>query len=288
MMKRLIALVASPRKPGNGELFMRAVAKELGTDWELEIIRLMECDIRPCKACYSSLFEKCPQKDDMQKIISRVISADAVAITAPTYFLGANSLLKKFIDRGLMFYSILEKIWGKPMVSVTTAGIEGMEGYAKLMVDSAVKIMGGKLLASVVVYGAFPGEAVLGEKNRNLVRGVANAILNGKPFVPVEASVVCPLCGGDSFRFLDNSRVRCLLCSNTGHYRIENGGITIAIEPGEHQLFASLKDALDHAEWLRSMKKRFLEVRNQLKPVVQEHIKTGRVYHFDDDDSTDR
>jgi multimeric flavodoxin WrbA len=287
-MKRLVALVASPRKPGNGELFIRAVAKELGTGWELEIIRLIECDIRPCKACYSCLFEKCPQKDDMQKILSRVVSADAIAVTAPTYFLGANSLLKRFIDRGLMFYSILEKIWGKPMVSVITAGIEGMEGYAKLMVDSAIKIMGGKLLASVVVYGAFPGEAVLGDQNRDLVQSVANAILSGTSFVPAETSVVCPLCGGDSFRFLDGSRVRCLLCSNTGHYRIENGRLAITITPGEHQLFYSLRDALDHAEWLRTMKKKFLDVRNQLKPVVQEYVKIGRVCHLDDDNAFDK
>jgi hypothetical protein len=178
-----------------------------------------------------------------------------------------------------MFYSLIEKLWGKPMVSVTTAGIEGMEGYAKLMVDSAVKIMGGRLLASVVVYGAFPGESVIGEKNKRLVQDVAQAILADTPFMPDKSSSVCPLCGGDSFRFLEKNRVKCLLCSNNGFYEIEGGRVVITIEPGEHQLFASLKDALDHAEWLRSMKKKFLDVRHQLKPIVQECVKTGRVFH---------
>jgi multimeric flavodoxin WrbA len=281
-MKQLIALVASPRKPGNGELFIRAVAKELGDQWSLEIIRLAEWNINPCKACYTCLFEKCPQKDDMDELISRIVNADAVAITAPTYFLGANSLIKRFIDRGLMFYAVIDRLWNKPVVAVTTAGIEGMEGYAKLMLDSAAKIMGGRLLASVVVYGAFPGEGVMGDKNTSLVQLVSRAISENKPNAPNPDAIVCPLCGGDSFRFLgESNRIRCLTCSNTGYYGFENGKMFVSIEPGEHQLFLSLKHALDHAEWLRSMKKKFLEMRGQLKPVVQECVKTGRVVHPD-------
>ncbi|MCX7822454.1 MAG: flavodoxin family protein [Syntrophobacterales bacterium] len=278
-MKTLTALLASPRKPGNGEIFMRAVARELGSGWQLEIIRLIEWDIRPCRACYSCLFEKCPQRDDMGEIISRVISSDAVAVVAPTYFLGANSLIKRFIDRGLMFYEFIDKMWDKPMVSVTTAGIDGMEGYAKLMLDSAVKIMGGRLLASVVVYGAFPGEAIIGEKNQSLVKLVADSIVNGRVSSSNENSIVCPLCGGDSFRFLGGEQVRCLLCSNTGSYKVDRGRVFMSIEPGEHQLFLSLQQAIDHAEWLRSMKKRFLQLRTELKSIVQEVSRVGKIIH---------
>jgi multimeric flavodoxin WrbA len=278
-MKKLIALVASPRKPGNGELFVRAVARELGSGWGLEIIRLIEWNINPCKACYSCLFERCPQKDDMYEIISQIVNADAVAIAAPTYFLGANSLIKKFIDRGLMFYAFIERLWNKPMVAVTTAGIEGMEGYAKLMLDSAVKIMGGRLLASVVVYGAFPGESVIGEKNKSLVQLVSRALSENRPFAAGPDVTVCPLCGGDSFRFLTESKVKCLTCSNTGYYRFHDGKIVVSIEPGEHQLFLSLQHAMDHAEWLRSMKKKFLDMRTQLKPVVRDVLETGRVIY---------
>lgn len=278
-MRQMLALISSPRKPGNGELFIRAVARELGDDWSLDIIRLIDWDIRPCKACYSCLFEKCPQKDDMHRIISRMIASDAIAVVAPTYFLGANSLIKRFVDRGLMFYEFIEKMWAKPMVAVTTAGIEGMEGYTKLMLDSAVKIMGGKLLASVVVYGAFPGEAIIGERNRNLVKFVADSILQDRPQLNTEDSVVCPICGGDSFRFLGGDRIKCLLCSNVGFYKVGKGRLSISITAGEHRLFLSLEDAFEHAEWLRGMKKRFLEVRAGLKPVVQDGVRTGRVIH---------
>jgi hypothetical protein len=36
------------------------------------------------------------------------------------------------------------------------------------------------------------------------------------------------------------------------------------------------------------MKKKFLDVRNQLKPVVQEYVKIGRVCHLDDDNAFDK
>ena len=41
-MKKLLALICSPRKPSNSELFAKAVAKELGSDWNLELVRLVE------------------------------------------------------------------------------------------------------------------------------------------------------------------------------------------------------------------------------------------------------
>ncbi len=275
-MKELLAITCSPRKPSNSELFMKAVCRELGTDWNLKIVRLIEWNILPCRACYQCLFERCPQKDDMESLIELIVSSDAIALCAPTYFLGANALLKRFVDRGLMFYRFLDKLWGKPMVGVVTAGVQGMDGYAKLMVDSAVKIMGGKLLTSVVVFGAFPGEAVMGEENIGKVRRVAEA-LKGCESVQ-KSPVSCPLCGGDSFRFMEGNRVKCLLCSNEGHYSTDSdGNLTISIDRGDHQFFLTYDEAIQHYSWLKQMKERFLEIRNQLKPVIKELAGYGEV-----------
>ena len=58
--------------------------------------------------------------------------SDALVVAAPTYLLGANASLKRFLDRGLSFYAHLDRLWGKPAVGVAIAGIEGMEGYTKL------------------------------------------------------------------------------------------------------------------------------------------------------------
>lgn len=275
-MKSLLGIVCSPRTPSNGELFIKSVHKELGNGWGLSVVRLVEWDIRPCRACYRCLFDACPQKDDMAQLINCIASADAVIITAPTYFLGASATLKKFIDRGLMFYAHIDKLWGKPMLAVVTAGIRHMEGYALLMAESAVKIMGGSLLGSFVIYGAFPGEGVIGDENRAKIVQASRAISTGKP-LPEREGPKCPLCGGRSFRFIDAKTVQCLLCSNIGCYGIkDNQELFLNIAPSEHQLFSSLEAAKEHAEWLRGMKKRFLEVRDSLKPVARELVGRGK------------
>ncbi len=271
-MNKIVSLITSPRKPSNGELLCKAVLKELGKEWYLKIIRLIEWDIKPCKACYSCLFEGCSQKDGMEKIIEEIIDSDIAIITTPTYFLGANSTLKRFIDRGLMFYNYIEKLWNKPMVGIVTAGIEGMEGYAKLMVDSAIKILGGNLLGSFVIYGAFPGEVVLGEENLKKIKIISELIKQAGQFKgEKKKEAICPLCGGDSFRFLEDGKVRCLLCSHSGSYRWHNGKLLFDIQKGFHDLFLSLEDTITHKEWLRNMKKRFLEVRKELKSVIQQY-----------------
>lgn len=273
-MRSFLGIICSPRKPSNSELFLKAVCKELGSDWHLSLIRLIEWDIRPCRACYRCLFESCQQQDDMSELIEQIASADVVAIATPTYFLGATATLKRFIDRGLMFYSHLDRLWGKPMVAVVTAGIREKEGYAQLMAESAVRVMGGKLFASLVAYGAFPGEGVIGTENKEKITSIANALTSGIP-LPQPLRPKCPLCGGSFLRFVDEKTVHCLLCSNMGNYSADNGTLNITIRPGEHQLFLSYESAHQHADWLRSMKQKFLTLRDQLKPVARDLANYG-------------
>ena len=211
----------------------------------------------------------------MSALLEHIANADALIIAAPTYFLGPNARLKTFLDRGLMFYSLLDKLWGKPMLGVVTAGIKGMEGYSKLVLDGAIKIMGGRLLGTVVVFGAFPGEAVMGVENREKIRKAAEALISNRP-IEEESGIRCPVCGGDSFRFGSNGFVKCLRCSNEGNWSIENGRLRMDIAVGEHRLFLSYEEAQKHADWLRGMKERFLEVRHQLKPVIQEFAGVGQ------------
>ncbi len=142
MAKTLLGLVASPRKFGNSELFIKELYLQLPGNWELQLIRLPDMDIRPCKACYQCLFgeEKCPQDDDFALVLETLSQSDAYVVAAPTYLLGANASLKRFLDRGLSFYARIDRLWGKPAVGVAIAGIDGMEGYTKLNVESFIKL----------------------------------------------------------------------------------------------------------------------------------------------------
>lgn len=290
MGKTLLGISASPRKNGNCELIIKEIHAGMGNEWDLRLARLCELDIKPCKACYRCLFKemRCPQGDDFLDVLEELCLADAYIAAAPTYLLSANASLKKFLDRGLQFYAMVDRLWGKPAVGVAVAGIEGMEGSTKLNVESFIKLTFGDLRGSAVIYGALPGETLLSGSNRETAGRLAHDLLRGGgkmagSDVSDDLSEIgrdiptCPLCGGDTFRFLPEGRIRCMLCSASGSYEWVEGRIRIDTAPGKHPLFLSRDDVVRHAEWLRGMKQQFLERRKELKAVAKNYLSVGTV-----------
>jgi multimeric flavodoxin WrbA len=276
IMNTLLGIIASPRKFGNSELFVKELYRQLPEGWLLNLVRLPELDIRPCRACYKCLFGEmeCPQEDDFHLILQALVESDAYVVAAPTYFLGANASLKRLLDRGLTFYAHIEALWGKPAVGVAIAGIEGKEGYTKLMVDSFIKLTLADHRGSAVMYGAIPGEIFLDNGGRETAKGLAEALVYGalekNPTVPI-----CPLCAGDTFRFLPDGQVRCMLCSSSGSYQYRDNRLWIHTHPGEHPFFLSYEDAFQHADWLRGMKEKFLARRKEFKTIAQQYTREG-------------
>jgi len=276
MSKTLLGILGSPRKSGNSELFVKELYRQLKGDWQLKLVRLPELDIRPCRACYQCLFEngKCPQQDDFSLVLDALIDADAYVVAAPTYLLSANASLKRFLDRGLSFYAYIDKLWQKPAVGAAIAGIEGLEGCTKLSVESFIKLALGDLRGSEVVYGALPGEIFLKNGGRTAAARLAKLLVDGAQQDNSEIPT-CTVCGGDTFRFLPDGKIRCMLCSSSGKYQTRNEKIAIQTAPGEHPLFLSYEDVKRHADWLRQMKDEFLRRRKELKAVTQEYTQIG-------------
>ncbi len=276
MGKILLGIVASPRKFGNCELFIKEIHARMGDGWELRMVRLPELDIRPCRACYQCLFDtmRCPQQDDFLTALGELAGADAFVVAAPTYLLSANGSLKRFLDRGLQFYAFVDQLWGKPAAGVAIAGIEGMEGSTKLNVDGFIKLTFGDLRGSAVVYGALPGEALLSPVNRETASRLARSLTDPGAKIAPDAPA-CPQCGGDTFRFLPGGGIRCMLCSGSGKYEASGGRLGIEISPLAHPLFSGREDVIRHAEWLRGMKDQFLERRKELKAVAKDYLSVG-------------
>jgi multimeric flavodoxin WrbA len=276
MANQLLGIVCSPRRFGNSELFVKELHRQLTGEWDLRLMRLPELDIRPCKACYQCLFGemRCSQDDDFSEALQALIECDAYVVAAPTYLLGPNASLKRFLDRGLAFYAHLDKLWEKPAVGVAIAGIEGMEGYCKLAVESFIKLTLGDLRGTAVIYGALPGEIFIENGGGAVAQSLAQALMEGKheldPTIPR-----CTLCGGDTFRFLGGGRLRCMLCSSSGQYQSTGQGLEVRTVPGEHPLFLRYEDVARHAQWLQGMKAKFLERRHELKEITRRYTQTG-------------
>ncbi|NIQ90312.1 MAG: flavodoxin family protein [Deltaproteobacteria bacterium] len=273
----ILALVGSPRRLGNSELMAKEISRRIPDPHRLKLVRLPEMDIRPCRACYTCLFDEhtCPQRDDFPGILEALMRADGLILAVPVYMLAANASLKQFLDRGLSLYGHFEQLWNKPAVAVAIAGIPGMEGYTKLCLDSALRIMGAQVQASEVVYGALPGEVFMNQDNLDTAEKLAKALFGPSPDWRGE-SWRCQACGGDTFRFLDSDKVRCMTCSSPGTVLLKEGQISFEVDAHQDHFFLTFEGARRHLTWLQGMKGRFLEKKKELKSICLDYLHDGQ------------
>lgn len=139
MAKKVLILSASPRKGGNSDLlcdqFTRG-AKEAGH--EAEKIFLRDKEINHCRACGACQGNggTCVQKDDMAKILEKMIDAEVIVMATPVYFYTMNGQMKTLIDRTYAGYT---RISNKEMYFIMAAAtgskqalertLEGFRGF---------------------------------------------------------------------------------------------------------------------------------------------------------------
>ncbi len=99
-MKILIVL-GSPRKRGNGETLAHKVAGAMEQGGStVEYIRLNDLNLRPCQGCGGcDKTGNCVIKDDMTDIYKKVDDADRILLVSPVYFYGLSAQCKIFGDR---------------------------------------------------------------------------------------------------------------------------------------------------------------------------------------------
>ena len=273
-MKKILGIIGSPRKLGNCEIMVKEIGEKISIPHELQLLRLPEFNILPCRGCYQCLYkdEQCILDDDLKIVLKSILDSDALIVVAPTYFLGINSCIKRLLDRGLSFYAHIERLWHKPAVGVVIAGIEGKEGYSLLGIQSFLKLILAKDKQSRIVYGALPGEVFLNEDNKQAAAELAAALFGSSYETK---GPCCPQCGGDTFRFIANNRVRCMLCSNAGFMTMQASVPVFKIKKSGHELFLSKEEAIKHREWLLGMKARFIKQKKALKEITGPYLKPG-------------
>lgn len=127
MGKKVLVLSASPRKGGNSDTLCDELirgAEEAGH--QTEKIFLKDKNVNYCLGCgnCSNYGKSCPQKDDMEGILQKMIDADVIVLATPVYFYSMNAQLKTVIDRCCAGYT---KISGKDFYFIITAAEEDIE-----------------------------------------------------------------------------------------------------------------------------------------------------------------
>lgn len=106
MSKNIVILSASFRKGGNSDVlcdeFIKG-AQEAGNNTEK--IYLNDYKINFCRGCgVCNTTHKCVQKDDMEMILNKMVTADVIVMATPVYFYNMNGQMKTLIDRTVPRY----------------------------------------------------------------------------------------------------------------------------------------------------------------------------------------
>lgn len=274
-MKKVLGIIGSPRKLGNCEILVKEICRNTGENYILRMVRLPSLNIQPCRACYRCIFEdSCPLDDDFKVVTEGLVEADAVIIAAPTYILGPNASIKLFLDRGLQFYSFLDRMCGKPGITITVAGMEGGEGYTKMALSVMAHFMGLDVKENAVFVGASPGEVLL--ENKNKERAVhLGRILFDKGYEREQKDHVCPVCFNDTFQFFSGNRIKCPVCNNGGTISSNGGALKVHIKPGSGSWFMNYDEAIHHKELLKGLKDEFLQKKEILKQITSGYKDDG-------------
>lgn len=254
-------MVVSERRLGNSEILLKEIMGSVPGPCELELIRLTEIDLKPCRACYRCLKPDtpCVIKDGFNFVIERIKEADALVIGVPIYIMGLHGSLKMLTDRMLGANSYVKHTRGKPCVLVIPYGKDSYTGYSRTAALVLPRVLQMKLIDRWMVHAALPGECLVNEENLSRARELGKRIFEAEelPKRPWE----CAVCGADLFRFLPDGGIECPLCNTRGRIRSDN---TLEFpDLGQHKF--TREGADHHGEWLMDRKEEFMSKRKRIK-----------------------
>ena len=268
-MRNILGLVASPRQFGNCELFTKEISRHIKGAFTLKLIRLVSLNIEPCKGCYACIVDKpCSNEDDMAFLLREIAAADAIIIASPVYYLGANSIIKKILDRGFLFFTVLRQTFGKPCILVNFYGIKDRIGVAPQMLETMAVMLGLDIKASLSIRAALPGEAVLSRINLNKAKKLAGMLFSSKT---VKKKTGCPFCGCEIVRVIKSGFV-CTLCHGT--FRTGTKGAFVKVKEGG--VLGPMEHLFHHKTWLGNMKKTFLAKRKEIMRTIIRYKDMGQ------------
>jgi multimeric flavodoxin WrbA len=106
---KILVLSGSFRKHGNTDQICNLIARHLQKiadqnheTLEIETLYLGHQDISPCRGCRVCFYQgedKCPLKDDLLAVKTKMIQADGILIASPVYVDDVSGIVKNWIDR---------------------------------------------------------------------------------------------------------------------------------------------------------------------------------------------
>ncbi len=273
-MKKVLGLIASPRKGGNSELAVREILQRFPDgEGEKGMIRLTDLDIAYCRACYACLprGKGCVIADDMAFLIDRIREADKIILASATYIQGGHTDLKRVRDRTLPLIADFKAFTGKDCVLVGSYGIKHWDG---LLLEDLI-VTANELCLTIVdsemLCATLPGEAVSGE-NLVKVQRLAESLYTGKAPEKETDELLCPYCGARGLRLHKDGRWKCLLCAGSGTLQQGPAGFSLRYDPADIFNHYTPQTKRWHIRFLEDQKQLFREKKEELKGIRDRYI----------------
>ena len=234
---KILALNGSFRKNGNTEILLKQAL--MGAESEgagVEILRLTDYKIEPCRGCGLCLFREnvCQvQSDDVSFIFSKVDGCDGMILGAPCYFLELTAVVKQLIDRCWILGHKIGKI-RKPATVIIPYATRGWIPYVSVQSNILLSLMGLTKINEVTVCTQGISEAVLDQEAMDLAyrlgKEIATAVRE-KEFTYKGETGICPSCHDWLLRILkDYETVECPTCGVRGKLSLSDGKISVKFE----------------------------------------------------------
>jgi len=98
---KVLGILGSPRRGGNTDLLLEEALKGAEAEGaEVELLRLSDYTITPCRECHGcDETGQCVILDDMEKIYPKLLEADIIILGSPIFFYGISGWAKSLVDR---------------------------------------------------------------------------------------------------------------------------------------------------------------------------------------------
>jgi multimeric flavodoxin WrbA len=234
---KILALNGSFRKNGNTEILLKQAL--MGAEAEgaqVEILRLTDYKIGPCRGCGLCLFREnvCQVKgDDVPFIFSKIAESDGIILGAPCYFLELTAVIKQLIDRCWILGHQIGKI-KKPATVLVPYATRGWIPYVFVQSNILLNVMGLTKINEAAICTQGISEVVLDEEGMELAHAMGKEIavaIKEKDLRFRGAEGVCPSCHDSLVRVLpDRETVECPTCGVRGKLNLAEGKIRMEFE----------------------------------------------------------
>jgi multimeric flavodoxin WrbA len=234
---KVLALNGSFRRNGNTEILLKqALMGAESQGCQVEILRLTDYRIGPCRGCGLCLFREnvCQVRDDdVAFLFSKVAECDGVIVGAPCYFLELTAVVKQLIDRCWILGHQIGRV-PKPAAVIVPYATRGWIPYISIHANLLLNLMGLIKINQIAICTQGISEVVLDQEAidsaHTLGKEVALAVRE-KDFTYKGEEGVCPSCHDWLLRILkDRETVECPTCGVRAKLSIVDGKISVKFD----------------------------------------------------------